>query len=284
MGEQIFRHKLAALQNQTLDYLRVALAAATQTESARQALREKLAEERQQFDLLRAELSAFAREQSAGALDASLASLRITQVVLQERITAALRGQFPHWKLRLPPLLDAWREWLNVFLTRELAEVSRTQLVMFCAPLHKTQTHLTRTLQAFHDRLAGQVKAALGVTLTPREFSLEVHEPDAPPVDVAFAFDAAFTTIGWLMPLALFRKPIERVLLRKARYEVGKNLSRLAADWRDRVGVAISDLRRQTESAAQNELEALERMLEQTPSGVPQLREQIAELESLPLP
>jgi hypothetical protein len=128
------------------------------------------------------------------------------------------------------------------------------------------------------------VKAALGVTLTPREFSLEVHEPDAPPVDVAFAFDAAFTTIGWLMPLALFRKPIERVLLRKARYEVGKNLSRLAADWRDRVGVAISDLRRQTESAAQNELEALERMLEQTPSGVPQLREQIAELESLPLP
>ena len=43
----------------------------------------------------------------------------------------------------------------------------------------------------------------------------------------------------WLIPLALFRRPIERVLLRKARYEVEKNLPRLAVDWRDRVEIAI---------------------------------------------
>lgn len=108
-------------------------------------------------------------------------------------------------------------------------------------------------------------------------------EPQAPPVDVSYAFDAAFTMIGWLIPLTVFRRPVERVLLRKARYEVEKNLSRLSADWRDRVGVAIEDLRRQTESAAQDELTSLERMLAQTPSGVPRLREAIAVLESLPL-
>jgi hypothetical protein len=121
------------------------------------------------------------------------------------------------------------------------------------------------------------------VALTPREFALEVREPKAPPVDVAYAFDAAFTTIGWLIPLTVFRRPVERVLLRKSRYEVEKNLSRLSADWRDRVGVAIEDLRRQTESVALEELTALERMLEKTPSGVPTLREEIAELQSLAL-
>ncbi len=278
-GDQILRHKLASLRDQTLNYLRVALAAATQAESARNALREKLAEERRQFELLRSELNLFAREQSANALDSFLTQLHPTQTALQEKITAELRAQFPRWKLRLPPLLEAWREWLSVFLNRELTEVSRQQRAVFCSPLQKAQVHLTRTLQAFHDRLAGHVKAALGVTLTPHEFALEVREPQAPPVAVAFAFDAAFTTIGWLIPVTLFRRPVERVLLRKARYEVEKNLSRLAADWRDRVGVAIEDLRRQTELAAQNELETLERMLAQTSSGVPRLREQMVELE-----
>jgi len=45
--------------------------------------------------------------------------------------------------------------------------------------------------------------------------------------------------------------------------------------------VVILELRQQTELAAQSELEALEGMLEQTPSSVPRLREQIAKLESL---
>ena len=282
-GEQILRHKLASLRDQVLNYLRVALAAATQAESARTALRERLAEERRQFGLLREELAVFAREQSASALDWSLAQLQPAQAALRARITAELRTQFRRWKLRLPPLLDAWRNWLNDWLSRELAELSRSERAMFCAPLERTQAHLTRTLQAFHDRLAGHVKAALGVTLMPREFALEVRQPDAPPVAVAYAFDAAFTTVGWLIPLTLFRLPIERVLLGKARYEVEKNLSRLAADWRGRVEGVILELRQQTELAAQSELQALEQMLEQTTSTAPRLRGQIETLETMSL-
>lgn len=280
-GGQILRHKLASLRDHTLNYLRVALAAATQAESARDSLRETLAEERRRFGLLRSELNVFAREQSANALDSFLTQLHPTQTALQAKLTAEWRAQCPRWTLRLPPLLEAWREWVHVFLNRELTDVSQQHRAVFCWPLQQAQVHLTRTLQAFHDRLAGHVKSALGVTLTPREFTLEVRAPQAPPVNVAYAFDAAFTTVGWLIPLTLFRRPIERVLLRKARYEVAKNLSRLAAAWRDRVGLAIEDLRRQTESAARNELEALEQMLEQLPSDVPRLRAEVEELEAL---
>jgi GTP-binding protein EngB required for normal cell division len=280
IGGQILRHKLASLVHQTLAYLRLALAAATQSESARAALREKLAGERRQFDLLRAELNVLAREWSASALDGYLAELLSIQQALQRKITTELHAQFPHWKLRLPSLLVAWREWLDVFLKRELAEVSRTQAAMFCEPLHKARAHLTRTLDAFHARLAGQVKAALDVSLAPGEFALEVREPSAPPVDVAFAFDAAFTTIGWLVPLTLFRRPIERVLRRKARYEVEKNLSRLAADWRDRVVVGINELIHLAEQQAQDDLATLEQTLTQAPSSAPRLRQIIADLES----
>jgi GTP-binding protein EngB required for normal cell division len=278
-SDQIAQHKVLSLLAHTLNYLRIALAAATQAESSRQALRDKLSEERGQFDLLHSELNVLAREWSVNALDFYLAKLEPTQTALQSKITTGLREQFPRWHLRLPPMLEAWREWLGIFLKRELSEVSRAQQTMFCEPLHKARMHLTRTLRAFHDRLAEHVKSALGVTLTPHEFALEVREPTAPPVDVAFAFDVAFTTIGWLIPLTLFRKPIERVLLRKARWEVQKNLSRVAVDWRDRVAAGIKELTRQAEQQAMDELAALEQTLSQTASKAPALRQAMDELE-----
>lgn len=142
--EEISRHKLASLVNQTLDYLRLAHAVATQTESARAALREKLTGERRHFDLFRAELNALTRQWSANALEWYLSELRPVQEELRHKITTELRGQFPQWKMRLPPLLDAWREWLETFLHRELTDVPRAQQATFREPLHKAQTHLTR--------------------------------------------------------------------------------------------------------------------------------------------
>ena len=150
---------------------------------------------------------------------------------------------------------------------------------MFREPLHKVRAHLDRVLRAFHDRLSGHVQTALGVSLTPREFSLEVREPSAPPVDVDFV-DAAFSLLSFVIPLTLFRRPIERALLRKARWEVEKNLSRLASNWRDRVAAGIRELTRQAEQAALDELAALEQMLAQTQSNAPRLRQIIADLES----
>ena len=255
---EIARHKLRSLASQTRGYAEVALAAATQAESARRALREKLADERRQVDLLRAELNVLAGEWSGRALAYYLNQLQPTEKAMQVRVTAGLREQLRGWRLRLPRMVEAWREWLSSLLREELTEVSDSERAMFCAPLRKTEQHLARTLGAFHDRLAGHVKSALGVTLTARGFAPAVSEPEAPPIDVAYAFDAAFTTVGWLIPVAVFRKPIERALLRKARYEVEKNLSRLAAAWRERVAARINELTREAERQALGELVTLE--------------------------
>ena len=277
---QILRHKLSSLTVQILDYVRVALAAATQAESARQALREKLAEERRQFDLLRSELNVLSHQWSANALNWSLAQLQPTQEALQLKITTELREQFQRWQVRLPALLKMWREWLDVFLKRELSIVSREQQTMFREPLHRARQHLTRTLRAFYDRLAEHVKAALGVSLTPREFILEAPEPSAPPVDVDY-IDAAFSLVSFAIPMTLFRHWIERALLRKSRWEVEKNLSRVASNWRDRVAAGIHELTRQAEQQALNELTTLEQMLAQTITSEPRLRKAIQELEAV---
>ena len=277
-ADQIGRHKLLSLVGRTLDYLRVALAAATQAESSRAALREKLAEERQQFDLFREELQLLSRKWSAEALDQSLLKLKPRQETLQEQITAGLQAQFSQWPSRLPPLLRTWREWLQEILNRELTEISSAEKATFLEPLKRVEQHLTRTLQALQHRLAGHVQAALGVTLAPHDIVLEVPEPSAPPIDIGYV-DAAFSLISPLIPMSLFRQVIERSLLRKSRWETEKNLSRLASNWRDRVAKGIGELTRQAEQQALDELAALEHALKQSASKAPELKQAIDELE-----
>jgi hypothetical protein len=278
-GEQILRHKLASLVSRTLDYLRVALAAASQAESSRQALSEKLAEERRQFEAFREELRVMANQWSAHALDWSLAQLQPIQRELQKRVTAELQPRFVHWRLRLPAFIQAYGRWLHDYLHGEVGQVSHTQQTMFCEPLARVRQHLTRTLRAFQDRLAKHVETALGLSLAPHEFNLEVNEPSAPPVAVGVAFDLPLDLLGYLIPMTLVRSLVERRLSRQARYEVEKNISRLAADWRNRVAAAIEELRAQAERYAQDELAALEQTLAQTASKAPELKQAIDDLE-----
>jgi GTP-binding protein EngB required for normal cell division len=276
---EIGQHKLASLTGQSIGYLRLALAAATQAESARRLLREKLGEERRELELLRAELQVLGREWSANALDWYLKELEPLERELEGRVTAALKAEMAGWRMRLPRLVDAWRKWLGGFLRTELEQVSAARRDMFCTPLERARQHLTRTLRAFHDRLREQVNASLGVTLAPAEFALEAPEPKAPPVDVSYGFDAAITTAGWVLPAGLFRRAVKRVLLRKARWEVEKNVSRLAADWRDRVAAGIRELTRQAEGQAIEELQTLERMAAGGGSRVAELEGAVGELE-----
>jgi GTP-binding protein EngB required for normal cell division len=277
---QIARHKFLSLIEQTLNYLQIALAAATQAESSRQTLREKLAEERRQFDSLREELRVLANEWSAQALEWSLARLQPAKRELQGKVTMELQMQFAQWQLRLPAFIEVYGHWLHDYLNREISRVSHSQRAMFCEPLAKVRQHLARTLRAFQDRLAAHVKTALGLSLTPHEFNLEVSEPSAPPVAVGVAFDVPLDLLGYLIPMALARPLVERRLYRRARYEVEKNLSRLAADWRNRISVAIEELRTQAERCARDELATLEQMLAQTNTNELQLREAIRELEA----
>jgi GTP-binding protein EngB required for normal cell division len=180
VGQDIAQHKLASVLAQVLDYLRISLAAATQAESARAALRQKLGEEREQLNAFREELLVLGNQWSAQALDLSLQRLAPEQHALQAKVTAQLREQFLNWHLRLPNLSQAYGRWMHEFLTRELEWVSQNRRPMFCEPLDKTRQHLVRALRAFQDRLAAHVKEALGLTLTPHEFHLELPEPEEP--------------------------------------------------------------------------------------------------------
>jgi hypothetical protein len=234
-----------------------------------------------QFELLREELRLRTRDWSADFFDWTLNRLQLVSQSLQARMAGELQAEFPLWRMRLPGMLRAWRSWMEVFLEKELGEISRAEAATFQTPLRNARTHLERSLQAFHDRLAAHVQVALGIALTPREFVLESRQPSIPPVDVAFAFSAAFSLIAAFLPLAIFRPLIERSLLRKARYELEKNISRLVATWRERIATEIERLVQTAEQQARDELANLEQALDQSDSTEPRLRKIIEEMEAL---
>ncbi len=68
---------------------------------------------------------------------------------LQAKVTADLERHLRQWRLRLPPLLEAWRAWLDDTLRHELSEVLQAQRGMFCEPLRKVRERWTRSLHAF---------------------------------------------------------------------------------------------------------------------------------------
>jgi GTP-binding protein EngB required for normal cell division len=281
-ADQILRHKMAALVSQTRSYLQIALAAATQAESSRQVLRNKLEEERKQFDVLREELRLLANEWSARAMEWSLTQLLPVQRQMQEKVTAELHAQFGRWHLRLPAFIEAYRHWLRSFMKHELSHVSQTQRAMFREPLAKARQHVSRMLRAFQDRLAGHVKTALGIGLAPHEISLAAPEPEEPSLDVSTEFMVPMDVLGYIIPMTICRPMVERNLLRRARYEVEKNLSRMAADWCEHVSAAIEEMRAQAERYARNELAALEQTLAQINSNEGELRKIIGELDGCP--
>ena len=277
---QILRHKLLSLADRALDHATVALAAATQASANRQSLRERLAKERREFGLLQTELRVRTQDWSAEFFEWTLKKLEPTKEALRARMIGDLRTQFPRWHMHLPKFLQTWRKWMQEFLARGLSEISRTEAGMFQTPLRNVRAHLERTLEGFHGRLAEHVQAALGATLKPRKFELEDREPAVPPVDVSFAFEAAFDMIAFLLPLSLFRPLIERALLRKAQDQLEKNLSRLASTWRDRVADEIAILVQSAEHQALDELKDLEQAAEQTRSGEAQLRRTVTKIEA----
>lgn len=279
---EILHHKLSSVTKQTLNYLQIAITSAAQGESARAALKERIADERQKFELLREELSVLARQWDAKAFEWALEHLHPRRRALERKVVESLQEQFTQWRrLRLPALLNVYTDWLTKFLVEELRGLSVSERAMFCAPIETVRQHLERTLGALQARLARHVKDALGIDLEPHRFQFNVNEPSSPPVSVGVAFDVTLDLIGYLVPMRIFGRVVCRRLLNHAKFEVRKNISRLAAAWRERISETIEALKQQAINHAHTELRALEQMLAQSTSDTPKLLAWYAELNEL---
>ncbi|MEW6441810.1 MAG: dynamin family protein [bacterium] len=269
----ILRHKIQSLGRDCLSYLQIALQSSLQADLDRDELRRKIFDERVNYDLMRDQLALIARENAHETRPLIKSYLETTQEPqLKNKLVGALCREIPSWRGNIKQMTRSYEEWVEESLTEEIERVSRSEQEHFMGTLRKAHASLTRSLEAFRTLLNQNVEQVLGVPLAEAEWKIEVAEPRQPDIKIGRTFDFHFDSIWFLIPMFLFRPLVEKHFMNQAYYEVEVNLSRLAAQWEERINKAIDAMKKQAIRYIQDELSTIEALLSRTQGQTGEIR------------
>jgi hypothetical protein len=162
-----------------------------------------------------------------------------------------------------------------------MKEISISDEDLFVAPLEGAHETLTRAVQGFHDRLAGNIEQALGTRFSVEPFDIELNKPTIPDIAISNLFMFNTDLLWFLIPMWLFRSWADRHFLSRIPYEIEKNLSRLASQWTERINGAILKMQRDAEKNVRDQILTIESLLSRTQSEAEGIRESLSEVELL---
>lgn len=270
--------KLAALVAACRGYLAVGCQTAERAEADRQRLRAAVLDESVSSAVMRDELRLVAQrvcEEARPELEKLFLAWRIA---VEERVTAALKEALPTWHGNLAAQAQCYEGWMAEQLRAELAPLSREGAACASQLLDQAEARLRRVIEAFRDRLSRNIRATIGVTISPAVWEVERPQLAVVPVAVSRTFMTDWGLLGWLLPMPLIGGLFRRHALRRVPWEVEKNLRRLAGDWTEAVAAAIEELRRRAAAWVDAELVTLHRLLGQQLSAVDSFREALRRL------
>jgi hypothetical protein len=166
-------------------------------------------------------------------------------------------------------------------LAEELDHISKTEYKHFLGTLKKAHASLSRSLEAFRSLLNQNIEKVLGLRLAEADWKIEVAEPHQPDIRIGRTFDFHFGLIWFLIPMFIFRPFFERHYENEIPNEVFVNLSRLAAQWEDRINKAIDGMKKQALKYVQDELATIESLLSRPYGQTEELRRILEELEGV---
>jgi GTP-binding protein EngB required for normal cell division len=275
---KILQYKMQSLINGCLSYLDIALKTSLQADIDRVRLHKQIFDEKVNIDLIREELTIIARENQRQTRVLITDYLDIFQNALRKKISEALEKELSTWKGNLWRLTRRYEEWLADRMTDEMRQISQTEHRHFYGTLKKAHASLSRSIEAFRNLLDRNIEKVLGVRLAPADWKIEVSEPDHPDIKTIRSFDFHFDLIWFLMPMFIFRGLFEKHFISEIRREVEANLSRLAAQWEDRINRAIEEMRKQSINYVKEELSTIDALLSKTKGQTSEIRETIQKL------
>ena len=276
---RMLQHKTRSLVKSCLGYLEIALKTAMQADVDRDALRKQVLDERVSYDLISEELFIISRESRKQTRVMIIDYLETFKKPLRKKLMEELSAELPRWKGNLWQLTRHYEEWVAERMTEEMRHISKREHRHFYGTIKKAHALLSRTLESFRALLDQNVRNALGVTLAEVEWSIEVSKPEHPDIKAVRSFDYHFDLIWFLIPMFIFRSLFEGHFVRKIPWEVEANLSRLAAQWEERINKTIEGMRKQALRYVQDELTPLESLLSRVEGQTEQIRRTIDEIE-----
>jgi len=275
---RILRYKMQSLINSCLGYLDVAFKASLQADLDRDNLRNQIIDEKVNFDLIREELTIIGRESQRQTRTLIMNYLDNFQRPLRQKISLDLEKELSTWKVNLWKLTRRYEEWLADRMTEEMRHISQTEHEHFYGTLKKAHASLSRSIEAFRNLLDRNIEKVLGVRLAPADWKIEVSEPDHPDIKTIRSFDFHFDLIWFLIPMFIFRGLFEKHFVKEIPREVEANLSRLAAQWEDRINGTIEQMRKQAINYVKEELATIDALLTEAHGDTNEIKKTIQKL------
>jgi GTPase Era involved in 16S rRNA processing len=276
----ILQHKVQSLGKGCLSYLEIALKTSLQADLDREQLRKQILDEKVNYELIREEISLIARENAQQTRELIKNYLeKFHEPQLKKGLLEILRKEMPSWKGNIGKLTRRYEDWLQETLAEELGHISKTEYKHFLGTLIKAHASLSHSLEAFRSLLNQNIERVLGLRLAEANWKIEVAEPHQPDIKIGRTFDFHFSLIWFLIPMFIFRPLFERHYLNEVPNEVFINLSRLAAQWEDRINKAIDGMKKQALKYVQDELATIESLLSEAHEQTDEIRRTMGELK-----
>jgi len=280
--ENILLHKIQSIGKGCLSYLEIALKTSLQADIDRDQLRKQILDERVNYELVRQEITLIAREHSQQTRELIQNYLKkFHQPHLKKKLLEMLLKEMPSWKGNLSKLTYQYENWLRETLDEEIGHISKTEHKHFWGTLKKTHASLSRSLEAFRTLLNQNIERVLGLRLAEAEWKIEVTEPQQPDIRISRTFDFHLNLFWFLIPMFIFRPLFEKHYLNQVPNVVVVNLSRLAAQWEDRINKAIDRMKKQALKYVQDELATIESLLSRAHGQTKEIRRAIEELREI---
>jgi GTP-binding protein EngB required for normal cell division len=276
---KILQYKMQSLIRGCLGYLDIALRTSLRADHDRDFLRKQILDEKVNFDLIREELTIIARENQRQTRTLITNYLDNFQKPLRKKLSEDLEKELSTWKLNLWKLTRRYEEWLADRMTEEMRHISKIEHRHFYGTLNKAHASLSRSIEAFRNLLDKNIEKVLGVRLAPADWRIEVSEPDHPDIKTIRSFDFHFDLVWFLIPMFIFRVLFEKHFISEIPREVEANLSRLAAQWEDRINSAIEEMRKQAINYVKEELSTIDALLSKTHGQTDEINETIQKLQ-----
>jgi hypothetical protein len=250
-----------------------------QADLDRENLHKQIFDEKVNFDLVREELTIIARENQRQTRTLIMNYLDNFQKSLGKKVSEDLQEALSAWKLNLWKLTRRYEEWLADRMTEEMKHISKIEHRHFYGTLNKAHASLSRSIESFRNLLDKNIEKVLGVRLAPADWKIEVSEPDYPDIKTIRSFDFHFDLIWFLIPMFIFRDLFEKHFISGIPREVQANLSRLAAQWEDRINRAIEEMRKQAINYVKEELSTIDALLSKTHGQTGEINKAITKLQ-----
>jgi len=274
----ILQHKVASLAKSSLAYLEIALSTSEKADEDRESLKNLILTEKLNYDLIRSELFAIARENMLQTRTFIAMRLETRRAEFTRKLITRLQKEMPTWKGNLWKLTRRYEEWLEENLAKELNDLSKEEHRHFFGTLNKTYMSVSRSLDLFRNMLDRNIETVLGIKLSPAEWDISVPEPTRPDVAFAKVFDFHIDLLWFLIPMIVFRGVFARHFLNKIPGIAQMHLSRLAYQWEIRINRTIEEIRDQALKYVQDELATIDGLLSRTAGQSEEIRKTIDDM------